>query len=90
MPDPKSTQLKVREDRPTAIAGTVYGSNLNAIGFNINFLALRNPKLAVEILRLYSKAHEVQVDDPKAPDEDFELYNDALTKLTADTSSDEI
>lgn len=76
----KSTKLTIREDRPTAIASSAYGSNLDAIGFNLPFLALRNPKLAVEILRLYALAQKVQENDPQAPDEDFALFNDELVK----------
>jgi hypothetical protein len=81
MTNPKSTQLKVREDRSTAIAGLAYGANLDAIGFNIAFIALRNPKLAIEILNLYDQAHQIQENDPKAADEDFALFAQAITKL---------
>jgi hypothetical protein len=78
---PKTTKLNVREDRPTALTSSAHGSNLDAIGFNLNFLSLRSPKLAVEIIKLYSEAHSVQENDPNAPDEDLELFNDELTRL---------
>jgi hypothetical protein len=88
MPHPSSTKLTIREDRPTALSSVVYGSNLNAVGFNIAFIALKNPKLAVDIMKLYAKAHKIQENDPQAPDEDLELFMDEFTTILADTSDD--
>lgn len=82
---PKHTSLNIREDRPTALASSAHGSNLDAIGFNINFLALRNPKLAIEILMIYAKAHKVDKRDLKAPDEDFALYVDEVKNINSDS-----
>ena len=59
------------------------GANLDAIGFNLAFIALKNPKLAVDILKLYSQAHDVKESDTKAPDEDFEMFTEALKDLTS-------
>jgi hypothetical protein len=89
MRDPKSTKLNIRENRPTAISSRAGGSNLEAIGFNLNFLALRNPKLALEVLKLYSNAHDVKEDDPNAHGEDLELFTDALTKLMSEAPEDD-
>lgn len=86
MSEPKSTKLNLREDRPTAISSTAHGSNLDAVGFNLAFLATRNPKLAVEILKLYALAQQVQQDDPQAPDEDFALFADEVTKTIKEKS----
>lgn len=80
MSDQRSTKLNVREDRPTALASSVHGSNVDALGFNLLFIAQRNPKLAVEILKLYAKAHAIQQDDPEAPEEDFALFADEVGK----------
>lgn len=88
MSDAKSTKLNVREDRPTAISSSVHGSNLDAIGFNIAFLASRDPKLAIEVMKLYARAHKVQVSDPQAPDEDFALFADEVTRTLTDTRDD--
>ncbi len=90
MPDSKFTKLNIREDRPTALSSSMQGSNINAIGFNINFLALRKPKLAIEILRLYDEANNVQINYPKAPDEDLELYTDALAKMKIENPDDNL
>lgn len=81
MSDSKTTKLNIRQDRPTALSSSAHGSNIDAIGFNISFLARRNPKLAVEVLRLYSDAHEMRQDDPPAPEEDYTLFADELTNL---------
>lgn len=88
MSDSKSSKLNVRKDRPTAITSSAHGSNIDAVGFNITFLALRDPKLAISILKLYEDAHAVQESDPPAPDEDFTLFADALNKLLSDTPKD--
>lgn len=88
MSDSKSAKLNIREDKSTAISSSMQGSNLDAIGFNLIFLALRNPKLAVEVIELYNKAYQVKEADPKAPDEDFELFSDALATVLDSTSDD--
>lgn len=90
MSDSKSSKLNIREDRPTAITSSVHGSNIDAVGFNVAFLAARNPKLALSILKMYEEAHVVQASDEPAPNEDFALFASALNKLLADTSSDEL
>lgn len=87
MSDAKSTKLNIRDDRPTALSSSVHGSNVDAVGFNLLFIAQRNPKLAVGILRLYASAHEVQQNDPKAPDEDFAFFADELRKMQTNDSS---
>ncbi len=89
MSDARSTKLNIREDRPTALSSSAHGSNLDAIGFNIAFLAARNPKLAIELIRLYDEAHRVQVDDPEAPEEDFALFIEALADLMKHAPTDE-
>lgn len=84
MSDVKSTKLNIREDRPTAISSSAHDSNLDAIGFNIAFLAARNPKLAVEAMKLYALARQVQADDPAAPDEDYALFADEVSRMQTD------
>lgn len=81
MNEVKITKLSIRDDRPTAVASSAYGSNVNAIGFNIMYLAERNPKLAVEVLRLLELAHQVK-EDERAPDEDYALFADQVKKIS--------
>ncbi len=86
MSDAKSTNLNIREDRPTGLSSSMQGSNLDAVGFNLIFLASRQPKLAAEIVKTYAKAHAVQPDDPKAPEEDIALFANEVAKLLSDKS----
>lgn len=89
MPDEKTTKLILRKDRPNAISSYVYGTGVDAVGFNLAFIALKNPRLAVEIIKLYSEASKVKEGDPQAPDEDLELYKDTLVKLITETSDND-
>jgi hypothetical protein len=86
VPDTKSTQLTIREDQPTAISSSMHGANVDAMAFNVAFIALKNPKLAVELIKLYNEAHAIKASDPKAPDEDIELFNEALENLPDETT----
>lgn len=88
MSDAKSTKLNIREDRPTALSSSVHGSHVDAVGFNLLFIAARNPKLAIEIMKLYAQAHQIQENDPAAPDEDYDLFADELRKVQSDKSDD--
>jgi hypothetical protein len=88
MSDAKSTKLNIREDRPTALASSAHGSNVDAVGFNLLYIAQRDPRLAVEILKLYAEAHEVQGDDPKAPEEDFALFANEVGKTLTSKQDD--
>jgi hypothetical protein len=63
-----STRLTIHKDRPTAVSSSGWGSNVDALAFNLAFIALHKPKLAVELLRLYREAHAIKADDPQAPD----------------------
>ena len=88
MQDGKPTKLNIRPDRPTALSSSAHNANLNALGFNIIFIAVRNPKLAAEIMKLYARAHKLQEDDPEAPEEDFALYANEVPKLLGDISDE--
>lgn len=80
MSEAKSTKLSIRDDKAVSIASSSHGANINAIGFNVIFIAMRNPKLAVEIMQLFAKAQKIKEDDPKAPDEDFAMFAEEVTK----------
>lgn len=66
-----TTKLTMRSDHAVAIASSRRGANLDAIGFNLNFIAHRRPALAIDLLRLYREAGQVKASDPPAADEDF-------------------
>jgi hypothetical protein len=86
MSEEKSTKLTIRDDKAASISSSAHGANINAIGFNVLFIALRNPKLAVEVMKLYAKARKIKADDPKAPDEDFAMFAEEVTKTLRDQS----
>jgi hypothetical protein len=77
----KSTHLTIREDRPTAIGSSAQRSNLDAIAFNITFLSIRNPKLAIEALKLYARAVKVSENDPSVLEEDIALFATEFAKM---------
>jgi hypothetical protein len=83
MADKKTTQLQIREDRPTAISSAAFGANLNAFGFNIDLIATKNPKLAITLINDYGDAHSIKASDPDAPSEDYELFIEAMKRLVS-------
>jgi len=74
-----TSKLTLKENKSTGISNESHDSNVSGLGFNIVFIALRNPVLAVKIMELYKAATSILPDDPKAPDEDYQL---ALEKLS--------
>lgn len=68
-----SSKLTIRADMPVSVSSSAHGANLDAIGFNIAFIAMRKPLLAVELMRLCGEARELTVDTPTAADEDMIL-----------------
>lgn len=76
MDEVNSTRIKVDADSPTGISSRSHGSNVNAIAFNIDLIATKNPTLAVNLLKEYDEAHKILPDDPPQPGEDFSLALD--------------
>jgi hypothetical protein len=74
------TKLGIRADMPTAQSSSKAGANTDAIGFNMLFIALRKPALAVELMKLYKEALELKESGPVSPDEDYLLALDGLQK----------
>jgi len=88
MPDTPSIKLQVRSDRPTATASQAYNSKVDALAFNISFIAKYQPKLAVELLQLYANARVITENDPEAPGEDYALFADEVIKMARDSAED--
>ena len=88
MSDLPSIKLQVRSDHPTATASQAYNSKVDALAFNIPFIAKYQPKLAIELLRLYAKAHAITENDPEAPDEDYALFAEAVMKMARDINQE--
>ncbi len=62
----KITKLALRSDWPTAVSSREHGHNLNTYGFNVDYIAARNPGLAMEIRELYDQATRLR--DEYEPD----------------------
>jgi hypothetical protein len=88
MSDTPSIKLQVRSDRPTATASQAYNSKVDALAFNISFIAKYQPKLAIELLQLYARARVITENDPEAPDEDYALFADEVIKMARDSAED--
>jgi hypothetical protein len=54
--EPKKTKITIREDMPTSVASVAYGANVGGMAFNDEFIAHRDPELAIELIKLYEKA----------------------------------
>lgn len=75
------TRITIKSDNPTAISSSVNGANINALGFNIDLIAAKNPNLAIAIMGLYEQAKNINRDSPVQPDEDFQLALKQLSNL---------
>lgn len=83
MNDDKETHIKLKSNKATGIASTTGGANINGIGFNVDFIAEKDPALAVDILNRYEKASALSPSDPEHPDEDAALALEKLKDITA-------
>ena len=77
----KTTKVTLYEDRPTGISSRMYGANLDVIGFNVDFIASRDPNLAVQLMQLYYEAVEIKKDSPKISKEAYERASKQLKEL---------
>ncbi len=84
MDNVKKTEISIRSDKATGIASRVHGSNIDAIGFNIDLIAEKKPTKAVQILDLYKEVKDITLDTPAQPDEDFRLAADQINKTMED------
>jgi len=75
------THITIKVDKPTGISSTVHGSNVNAIGFNIDLIATKNPNLAISVMQLYKQADIIKIEDASMPEEDYKLAIQKLSEL---------
>jgi hypothetical protein len=57
---PKVTRLSIRDDQVATVSSSLYGSNLDAAGFNLTFLYRHDPALAQEVLDLLRRVAKVE------------------------------
>lgn len=58
--EPKKTKITVYEDWPTSIASQAFGANVGCMAFNIDYIVLRNPKMGMELIRIFNKARKLK------------------------------
>ncbi|MEV5717319.1 hypothetical protein AB0L41_25800 [Amycolatopsis mediterranei] len=63
----RTSKLTIVSDNPVSMSSSVHGANLDAVGFNINFIFARRPELAMEIMRLADQARGLSTEDPTVP-----------------------
>lgn len=84
MDNTEKTEVSVRDDKATGIASRVHGANIDAVAFNIDLIAAKRPTKAVEVLDLYNELKDISLDTPIAPDEDFGLAAEKISKTLED------
>jgi hypothetical protein len=57
------------------------GSNVNALAFNLDLIASKNPDLAIAIMELYEQAKSIDSSDSVSTDQDFALALKRLSEL---------
>jgi hypothetical protein len=57
---PKASRVNVREDQAASVTSSLYGHNLDVVGFNLTFLSQHDPALANEVLDLLRRAAKVE------------------------------
>ncbi len=75
------SRITMKSDNPTAITSTAMGSNVNALAFNLDLIASKNPDLAIAIMELYEQAKRIDSNDPASTDQDFALALKRLSEL---------
>lgn len=75
------SRITMKSENPTAITSTAMGSNVNALAFNLDLIASKNPDLAIAIMELYEQAKSIDSNDPVSTDQDFASALKRLSEL---------
>jgi len=75
------SRITMKSDNPTAITSTAMGSNVNALAFNLDLIASKNPDLAIAIMELYEQAKRIDSNDSVSTDQDFAFALKRLSEL---------
>jgi|GEM_PF-2875006 len=84
MTDFKKTDVSIHSDKAIGISSRAHGANIDAVAFNIDLIAEKQPTKAVEILNLYREVKDITPETPPQPDEDFGLASDQINKTVED------
>ena len=49
------TKITVRSDYPTSVASSAFGSNINCMAFNLDYIGKLDPELAKKVTALYEQ-----------------------------------
>lgn len=87
MTDSKKTNITIHSDKAVGLSSRIHGANVDAVAFNVDLIAQKNPTKAVEILDLYKEVKDITPETPAQPDEDFGLAADQINKTIQDLDS---
>jgi hypothetical protein len=87
MTDSKKTNITIHSDKAVGLSSRMHGANVDAVAFNVDLIAQKNPTKAVEILDLYKEVKHITPETPAQPDEDFGLAADQINKTIKDLDS---
>ena len=78
MDESQETRIILKAGKAVGISSRAYGSNIDGVAFNLDFIVSKNPVLATTILSLLKEASALSETDPAHPEEDFGLAFDNL------------
>jgi hypothetical protein len=85
MTDIKKTSITVRSDKTVGVSSRLHGANIDAIVFNVDLIAEKNPTKAVQILDLYNDVKDITPESLPQPDEDFGLAAEKINETLKNT-----
>lgn len=77
----KTTKVTFYEKRAVSISSEMNGANLNTLGFNMKYIGLKDPMLAIKVYELFQEAKQLNEDSPMHPEEDFALAEERLKEM---------
>jgi hypothetical protein len=77
----KTTKITLREDDPVGGSSTQYRANLDAVGFNLTFIAQHDPRLAIEVIKLWREARDLREASQLPSGEAYALADAELRQL---------
>ena len=83
----KNTKITIRQDLPTAVSSSFNGANLNTIGFNIDYIQVRDPLMCVQLMGMFSKASRLSKVEPLDSSDEAFVKASRLTKKIMEQNS---
>lgn len=76
-----NTRITLKSDKATGITEFPSEADIQGVGFNLGYIAAKDPTLVVDILKDYERAKKITKDSPAHPDEDYSLAFEEVKKL---------